>query len=175
MGVTPFLVKVAESTDEMFDMGVDKALESRVAQNGDIVAITAGVPIGISGTTNILKVATVGKVLVRGNGTGAGVFTGELCVVRTPKEAEELFEDGSILVAPYTSNEMLPALRRASAIVVEENGANTHAATVGMALEIPVITGAENATQILKKGSVVTVDSNRGIVYYGSRSLQNEH
>lgn len=170
-GVTPFLVKVAESTDEMFDMGVDKALESGVAKNGDIVVITAGVPIGISGTTNILKVATVGKVLVRGNGTGTGVFTGELCVVRTPKEAEELFEDGNILVAPYTTNEMLPVLKRASAIVVEENGINIHAATVGMTLEIPVITGAENATQILKKGSVVTVDSNRGIVYFGSQRL----
>jgi pyruvate kinase len=74
------------------------------------------------------------------------------------------------LVAPYTSNEMLPVIKRASAIVVEESGTNNHAATVGMALEIPVITGAENATQILKKGSVVTVDSDRGIVYYGSLS-----
>lgn len=170
-GVTPFLVNVAESTDEMFDMGVNKALESGVARNGDIVVITAGVPMGISGTTNILKVATVGKVLVRGKGTGTGTFTGELCVVRTPKEAEEVFEDGNILVAPYTSNEMLPVIKRASAVVVEESGTNTHAAIVGMALEMPVITGAENATQILKRGSVVTVDSDRGIVYYGSHSL----
>jgi pyruvate kinase len=77
-GVIPFLVKEAESTDEMFDMGVEKALESGYARNGDIVVITAGVPVGISGTTNILKVQTVGNVLVRGNGTGTGIFTGEL-------------------------------------------------------------------------------------------------
>jgi pyruvate kinase len=171
-GVTPFLVRVAQSTDEMFDMGVDKALESGLAKNGDVVVITAGVPAGISGTTNILKVQTVGKVLVRGNGTGTGVFTGELCVVRTPQEAEELFKDGNILVAPYTSNEMLPVIKRASAVIVEESGANVHASIVGMALEIPVITGAENAVQILKQGSVVTVDSDRGIVYYGSQRLE---
>ncbi|MGI6525994.1 MAG: pyruvate kinase [Caldicoprobacterales bacterium] len=171
-GVTPFLVRVAQSTDEMFDMGVDKALESGLAKNGDVVVITAGVPAGISGTTNILKVQTVGKVLVRGNGTGTGVFTGELCVVRTPQEAEELFKDGNILVAPYTSNEMLPIIKRASAVIVEESGANVHASIVGMALEIPVITGAENAVQILKQGSVVTVDSDRGIVYYGSQRLE---
>ena len=167
-GVIPFLVKEAESTDEMFDMGVEKALESGYARNGDIVVITAGVPVGISGTTNILKVQTVGNVLVRGNGTGTGIFTGELCVVRTPKEAEEIFTDGNILVAPFTSNEMLPILKRASAVVVEESGSNVHAAIVGMTLELPVVTGAENATKILKKGTVVTVDSNRGIVYYGS-------
>lgn len=171
-GVTPFLVRVAQSTDEMFDMGVDKALESGLAKNGDVVVITAGVPAGISGTTNILKVQTVGKVLVRGNGTGTGVFTGELCVVRTPQEAEELFKDGNILVAPYTSNEMLPIIKRASAVIVEESGANVHASIVGMALEIPVITGADNAVQILKQGSVVTVDSDRGIVYYGSQRLE---
>ncbi len=72
------------------------------------------------------------------------------------------------MVAPYTTNEMLPILRRCSAIIVEEGGADVHAAIVGMALEIPVITEADNATQILKKGSVVTVDSDKGIVYYGS-------
>jgi len=169
-GVIPFLVKMAKSTDEIFEMGVEKAREAGVAKHGDIVVITAGVPIGISGTTNILKVATVGKVLVRGSGIGTGVYTGEICVVRTPKEAKEIFEDGNILVAPYTSNEMLSVMKRASAIVVEESGTNNHAATVGMALDIPVVTGAENATQILKKGSVVTVDSNRGIVYFESLS-----
>ncbi|HHY81226.1 MAG TPA: pyruvate kinase [Clostridiales bacterium] len=170
-GVMPFLADEADSTDEMFDMGVEIAQKAGIAKNGDIVVITAGVPIGISGTTNILKVHTVGKVLVRGNGTGTGSFTGELCVVRTPKEAEEIFEDGKILVAPYTSNDMLSVMKRASAIVVEEHGDNVHAAIVGMALEIPVITGADNATQILKNGSVVTVDSDRGIVYYGSNAL----
>ena len=119
-------------------MGVEKALESGYARNGDIVVITAGVPVGISGTTNILKVQTVGNVLVRGNGTGTGIFTGELCVVRTPKEAEEIFTDGNILVAPFTSNEMLPILKRASAVVVEESGSNVHAAIVGMTLELPL-------------------------------------
>jgi pyruvate kinase len=167
-GVIPYLVDKAESTDEMFDMGVEKARQSGFAENGDIVVITAGVPIGVSGTTNILKVHIVGKVLVRGNGIGAGSVTGQLCVARTPKEAEEIFEDGNILVAPYTTNEMLPILRRCSAIIVEEGGSDVHAAIVGMALEIPVITEADNATQILKKGSVVTVDSDKGIVYYGS-------
>jgi pyruvate kinase len=167
-GVIPYLVKEAGTTDEMFAMGVEKAQESGFAQNGDIVVITAGVPIGVSGTTNILKVHIVGKVLVRGQGTGMGSVTGQLCVARTPKEASELFEDGNILVAPDTSNEMLPFLRRASAIIVEENGPNTHAAVVGLTLEIPVITGADNATQILKNGSVVTVDSDKGIVCYGN-------
>ena len=166
-GVIPYLVKEAFTTDEMFDMGVDKALESGLVKNGDLVVITAGVPIGVSGTTNILKVHIVGKVLVQGTGVGSGAITGELCVAATAKEANDKFEEGNILVVPFTTNEMLPILKRASAIIVEEAGIGTHAAIVGLALEIPVVVGAENATLILKSGSVVTIDADRGIVYYG--------
>jgi pyruvate kinase len=166
-GVVPYLVKEATTTDEMFDMGIEKALESGLVKNGDLAVITAGVPIGVSGTTNILKVHIVGKVLVQGTGVGSGMVTGELCVAKTVKEANENFVEGNILVVPFTTNEMLPVLKRASAVIVEEAGIGTHAAIVGLALEIPVIVGAENATLILKSGSVVTIDADRGIVYYG--------
>jgi len=165
-GVMPFLVREAHSTDDMFNMGVEKALESGIVKNGDLTVITAGAPIGVKGTTNILKVHIVGNILVQGNGIGTGVVTGELCVARSYDEAKKYFSDGNILVLPFTSNEMLPLLKRASALIVEEGGANNHAATVGLVREIPVIVGAENATSILKTGSVVTVDAERGIVYF---------
>ncbi|QNU68013.1 pyruvate kinase [Ruminiclostridium herbifermentans] len=163
-GVTPFLVKMATTTDELFDMGIEKALESGMVKNGDLAVITAGVPTGISGTTNTLKVHIVGKVLVQGTGIGEFSATGEICVASTPKEALDNFSDGNILVVPFTDNSMLPIIKRAAAIVVEEGGQSCHTATVGLALDIPVIVGAENATKILKTGSVVTVDAERGLV-----------
>lgn len=163
-GVLPYLVGTANTTDEMFDMGVEKALESGMVKNGDLAVITAGMPAGISGTTNTLKVHIVGKVLVQGGGLGAACVTGELCVAQNAKDAMDKFMDGNIIVVPFTDNSMLPIIKRASAIVVEEHGQSCHAATVGLALDIPVIVGAENATKILKSGSVVTVDSERGLV-----------
>ena len=167
-GVLPYLVDYASSTDEMFDSGIEKALESGLVRNGDLVVITAGIPIGVSGTTNIMKVHIVGKVLVQGTGIGSGSVTGELCVARTFEEANEKFVDGEILVLPFTNNDIIPIARRASALIVEEGGTNSHAATLGLALDIPVIVWADNATQILKSGSVVTVDADRGIVCYGA-------
>jgi pyruvate kinase len=165
-GVTPYLVEEASSTDEMFDMGVEKALESGLVKNGDLTVITAGAPIGVSGTTNILKVQLVGNVLVKGTGVGSGVITGELCVAKTLEDVKKKFIEGRILVVPYTTNDMMPMIKNASALIVEESGANNHAATVGMALDIPVIVGAENASSILKSGCVVTVDADRGVVHY---------
>ena len=164
-GVVPFLVDEAKSTDEMFDMGVQKALKSGLVKHGDLTVITAGVPIGVSGTTNILKVQLVGKVLVKGTGIGTGIITGELCVAKTLEELKSKFEKGNIIVVPYTNNEMMPMIKNASALIVEEGGTNNHAATVGLALDIPVIVGAQNATSILKSGCVVTVDAERGIVH----------
>ncbi|ACL76897.1 pyruvate kinase [Ruminiclostridium cellulolyticum] len=163
-GVMPYLVGIAKTTDDMFDNGVEKALESGLVKNGDLAVITAGMPAGISGTTNTLKVHIVGRVLVQGVGIGTSSVTGELCVAQNTKEAMDKFTDGNIIVAPFTDNSMLPVIKRASAIVVEEHGQSCHAATVGLALDIPVILGAENATKILKAGSVVTVDSERGLV-----------
>lgn len=170
-GVIPFLVDEASSTDEMFDMGVEKALESGHVRNGDLVVITAGVPIGISGTTNILKVHMVGDVLVQGIGIGHGEVTGEIFMARSSEEVKKGFTPGKILVVPFTNNEMLSAMKGAIAIIVEEGGLSTHAATVGLALEIPVVVGASNATQILKSGAVVSIDADRGIVYYGGKKM----
>ena len=148
----------------MFDNGVEKALESGLVKNGDLAVITAGMPAGISGTTNTLKVHIVGKVLVQGVGIGTACATGELCVAQNAKEAMDKFSDGNILVVPFTDNSMLPIIKRASAIVVEEPGQSCHTATVGLALDIPVVVGADNATKILKSGSVVTIDSERGLI-----------
>jgi pyruvate kinase len=167
-GITPVVVKQAATTDEIFEAGVEKAVDVGAVKNGDMVVITAGVPIGVSGTTNILKVHTVGKVLVSGKGVGDEVVTGQLCVANNTEEVHEKFNEGDILVLPYTNNDMLDIIRRSSAIVVEESEVSAHAATVGLALGIPVIIAADNATKLLKSGRVVTVDATRGIVYYGS-------
>ena len=168
-GVLPFLVDEAFTTDTLFEIGEQKALESGYVQCGDLVVITAGVPIGISGTTNTMKVNIVGNVLVQGNGIRMGTVTGALFVMKNSEDAKKNFKKGDILVTKTTDNEMLPLIKMASALVVEEGGVNIHAAIVGLTLEVPVIIGATNATKILKSGSTVTVDSDKGIVYFGDK------
>ena len=164
-GVLPFLVDMVDTTDRMFDIALAKAQESGLVGIGDTVVITGGSPVGMSGTTNILKVASVGSVLVSGRSAGRGTATGEVWVVST-KEAPafEGFHEGCVLVAVDTSNAMMPYLRKASALVVESTDPACHAATVGLALDIPVVVGAENATHILRTGLVVVVDADRGTV-----------
>ena len=139
-------------------------MEAGLIASGDLVVITAGVPLGISGTTNLLKVHMVGNILVSGVGVNQGNAVGRLCVAKDAAEAGEKFQPGSILVVPYTDNSYMELLRKASGIVTEQEGANSHAAVAGMALDIPVIVGAVGATRILKNGVTVQIDSSRGTV-----------
>lgn len=166
-GVSPLLAEMKTTTDDLFEHAVEKALESGIVKNGDLVVITAGVPVGVSGTTNILKVHLVGRVLVEGTGVNNLSVSGNLCVVKTNKQALRDFNEGDILVAESTSNDMLPIMKKAGGIIVEESGKSCHAAIVGLALDIPVITGAKGCTKILKSGTTVTIDGERGLVYSG--------
>ena len=165
--MTPLLIQEQENTDELFNHVVQVAREAGLIENGDLVVITAGVPLGVSGTTNLLKVQLVGDVLVSGQGIGKDSVCGTLCVCSDEEEAEKSFKSGDILVIPSTSNRILPLLRSASGIVTEKGGANSHAAIVGLALDKPVIVGAEQATKILRSGTTVTIDASRGLVFNG--------
>lgn len=164
-GVYPLLVEEMTTTDELFDHSVKTAVKAGLLQSGDLVVITAGVPLGISGTTNLLKVHIVGDVLVSGMGIVHSNVCGNLCVCKDEAEALKNFREGDILVIPKTSNNIMSLIKKSSGIICEQEGASSHAAVVGLTLDLPVIVGAKNATDILKSGTTVTLDATRGIVY----------
>jgi len=166
-GVRPVLGKEQENTDKLFEHAVERAKSTGLVGHGEVVVITAGVPIGISGTTNTLKVHIVGDVLVKGTGYNNMVISGQLCVAANEKVAHELFQPGDILVIPRTSNALMDLLKEASGIITEQGGMDSHAVIVGLTLGIPVLCNAENATSILKNGTTVTLDTARGMVYTG--------
>ncbi len=166
-GVKPLLVPIATSGDEMIETSVKAAEASHLVKDGDVLVISAGVPVGMSGTTNLIRVHVVGDVLMRGKGIGNGRAFGSVCVVNNVQDAQAKFHDGDILVTRQTSNELLPYMRRAAGVVVEDSDFLGHAAVVGLALELTVIIDAENALHTLRDGMPVTLDPVSGYVYNG--------
>lgn len=164
-GVTPIMIKEEKNTDDLFENAVDAAEHAGIVRQGEVVVITAGVPLGVSGTTNLVKVHVVGHVLIKGNSINEKVVSGNLCVCSSEADLIHNYKAGDIIVIGETSNRIMAQLRTASALIIEKDGMDSHAAVVGMSLDIPVILGAVNATQLLKQGAFVTVDGQRGIVY----------
>ena len=168
-GITPLMMPLAHSTDELIEMSTSLAKENGYLHNGELAVVTAGVPVGVSGTTNMIKIHMVGNCLATGVGVGrenADVTsaTGKACVCRTLEEVRAKFKPGMVLVVPATSNEMLSYVRDAAALVVEEPGLNSHAAIAGKALLKPTIVGAVGATAHIRDGLMVAVDCAHGSV-----------
>ena len=163
-GVAPILIEEQHSNDALFDHAVDRAHEAGLVQDGDLVVITAGVPLGISGTTNMMKVHIVGDILITGNGVAGQSVSGPLCVCENEEQAKKNCKKGDILVIPKTSNGLLEVLKDCAGFITEQDGINSHAAIVGLALGKPVLVGAKGASTVLHSGTIVTVDAERGIV-----------
>ncbi len=173
-GVIPMVSHVAANSDELFDSAVDEAERLNLVKNGDLVVITGGVPMGVAGTTNIMKVHLVGHILVKGNGLSDLHTTGTVCVCRGKKELEAKFNDGEIAVLDRISTDMIGLLKNASGIITEGSDHIKDLNILSMALDIPIITDAAGATKILKTGTSITMDASNGMVYAGHSNIEFE-
>ena len=168
-GITSLLMGPAHSTDELIEMSTALAEKNGYLHNGELTVVTAGVPVGVSGTTNMIKIHMVGNCLATGVGVGRGKTdlvsaSGKACVCRTLEEVKAKFRPGMVLVVPSTTNEMLGYVRDAAALVVEEPGLNSHAAIVGNSLLKPTIVGAAGACSHIRDGLDIAVDCVHGSV-----------
>ncbi|AOY74753.1 pyruvate kinase [Clostridium formicaceticum] len=166
-GVNSILIEEMGSTDDIFHAAIQSALQQGMIQRGELVVITAGVPVGVAGTTNLIKAHIVGDILLNGTGIGKGAATGKVVVVDATQESEVNIEAGDILVTQFTDKDLIPYMEIAGAIVTEEGGLTSHGAIVGLNLGKPTVVGANHATNKLKDGDIVTVDAKTGLIYSG--------
>jgi pyruvate kinase len=162
-GVVPVLLEEKTNADELFDSAVDAAEAAGVISKGDVVVLTAGVPLGVSGTTNLIKVQVAGHILVQGKGVNQKKVSGNLCVCHTEDDLKH-FKVGDIIVAADTNNSMMEQMRQAAGLIVEADSESCHAAIAGLSLDIPVLIGAKNALAVLKSSAYVELDCQNGIV-----------
>lgn len=167
-GVQPIVAEKPETTDDMFDLAASKAVELGFAKEGDLILITAGVPVGERGTTNIMKIQLIGSKLADGQGVGDETVIGKAVIATSAQEAIDKAVEGGVLVTKTTDKDYLPAIEKSSALVVENGGLTSHAAVVGISMGIPVIVGVKDATSVIADGQLITVDSRRGLVYRGA-------
>ncbi|MFY3792150.1 pyruvate kinase [Ureibacillus sp. MALMAid1270] len=170
-GVTPIVTPKVNTTDEILELSVDEALKHEYVNHGDVVIITAGVPVGEAGTTNLMKVHVIGDLLARGQGVGKASVVAKAAVVKNADEALAYDTEGCILVTIGTDREMMPAIEKCTGIITEEGGLTSHAAVVGLSLGIPVIVGVKEATTLIRHGQEITMDAETGVIYKGHASV----
>ncbi len=166
-GVYPVLSQKYNNTDDTLEYSVKAALNKGYIKEGDLVVITAGIPAAVTGTTNLIRVYTVARVLTRGMGVGKKSAYGKVVLITDPVEQKDRFQEGNVLVIKAGNKEMTPLMEKASAIIAEEGGLTSDAAIAGLNLGKPTVVGAGDAFKLLKDGEIVTVDGTTGLIYQG--------
>ena len=166
-GVVPLYCASASTMDEQLDRAIHIATQAHLIANGDLVVITAGMPLQTPGTTNMLKVHTVADICFSGQGIGSTTAHGLVRIIETDSDWNNLPEE-VIVVVSSTNQAMLEQLGRVKGIIAEQPGLTSHAAIVGRELGIPVVCNVPDATSIFENGQLITINGTTGHICYGS-------
>ena len=170
-GVYPVLTKSFEHTDELIDSSIYSSLRAGLIFEGELIVLTAGIPVGVGGSTNLIKVHRVGKVLLQGQAIGKGSIVGRVCLGSSADEIKDKFIDGDIIVAKYSDADLVPYIERASGIIVAEGGLTSHGAIAAIHFKKPAIIGINYEMDSIKDGQTITLDAISGIVYDGATKV----
>lgn len=170
-GVYPVVIQEAKETDELIERAIFAAINGKYVNEGDLTVVTAGIPLGISGNSNLIKVHVIGDIITSGTGIGTKSVAGKVCLASTKKELEEKFEEGDIIVAKFTDSDITEFIEKASALVTEEGGLTSHTAISAVHFGIPAVVGAFNIRNLVKNGEIITVDPIGGVIYKGETKV----
>ena len=170
-GVYPIVIQEAKETDELIERAIVGALSEEYVKEGDLTVVTAGIPLGVSGTSNLIKVHVIGDILTSGTGIGSKSVSGKVVIGSTKKELEGKFEEGDIIVAKFTDADITEYIEKASAVVTETGGLTSHTAVAAVHFGIPAVVGAVNVINLVEEGETITVDPIGGVIYKGETKV----
>jgi pyruvate kinase len=166
-GVKPIVMLELSTTSQTFQAAIAAAQEKELLAEGNLVVMTAGTLQGVAGSTDLIKVEVVTAILGQGIGLGQGAVSGRARVAKRGIEVGN-FNQGDILVAPTTNAQFVEAMRKAAGVIIEDESMNSHGAVIAQRLGLPAIVGVKNATQVIRDGTILTLDMQRGLIYSGA-------
>lgn len=166
-GVYPIRATLASSIDDLFYESINLLKNIKFVKEGELVILTAGMPLGKAGSTNIMMVKTVGKLLCKGMGIGKHKISARACVAKNAKELEETFSDDDIIVTIGVYKDMLPYIQKSSGIITVEGGLTSQGAIVGINYHLATVVGVGEAMNSIKTGDIISIDATTGEIYEG--------
>ena len=166
-GVNPVVKEGRKTTDALLNNAVATAVETGRVSNGDLIIITAGVPTGEKGTTNMMKIHLVGDEIAKGQGVGRGSVVGHAIVADSASDLEGKDLSDKVIITNSVDETLVPYVEKAIGLITEENGITSPSAIIGLEKGIPTVVGVEQATKEIKNDMLVTLDASQGKVFEG--------
>lgn len=166
-GVNPVVKEGRKTTDALLNNAVATAVETGRVSNGDLIIITAGVPTGEKGTTNMMKIHLVGDEIAKGQGVGRGSVVGHAIVADSASDLEGKDLSDKVIITNSVDETLVPYVEKAIGLITEENGITSPSAIIGLEKGIPTVVGVEQTTKEIKNDMLVTLDASQGKVFEG--------
>jgi len=177
-GVIPAEPVQVSNAQEAFALASAFAREQKIITFGDLVVVTAGTPLGVTGTTNMMVVESIGEVLVRGDESEGFEIEGKVQIILEPDPNQAKIAAGKIVVLTKYDESFQPLVKKAKAIILqnhpEDEESEALAKEAAKKLNIPIIVRADEAVRRLQDGLSVTMDPTRGTVYKKVPSSRRE-
>ena len=149
----------------MIGDAVEAARRAGYAREGDVIVITGGSVESGVGTTNLMKVHLIERVLARGLGLGDRKVIGRVRRLAAPLSVEAHVEPDEIVVASHTDRSFAPVLRRAAGLVIATGEPDAHGRLLALEMGLPAVIAVGEAYQALQDGMHIVMDAKRGVVY----------
>ncbi|MEA1973625.1 MAG: pyruvate kinase alpha/beta domain-containing protein, partial [Candidatus Cloacimonadota bacterium] len=160
-GINPKLIVEMDNFEEMLNNAIDDCLTKDYLKKGDLIVIVAGLPLGVRGRTNMIRIESLGKNRIPCDVVNKGIASEVLIFIDNEKDLYEKDIIRKIVLLKKFRKEYTAKLKYVSGIVMESGDAKNDLQTVGFAFDIPIVINAKNASDILKEGTVVKIDTKR--------------
>lgn len=161
-GVETFILHPTENLDEIFKEMSMVPVEHGLLNMGDVVVITCGVPFGVIGTTNTMKIHVVGEFIYKGIGIGKTKYEG---FVKFITDKFNKTDSGFILYADHLTKSDYDIVKKAGAIITKTGGYSSNAAKWARKLNIPAVIGVDHIDEQIVSGMKLTVDAKISLIH----------
>ena len=160
-----YVVEMSDS-DTLVSESVKTAVTAGWLHAGERIVIAAGIPVGGTSVTNMIRVHTVGDAIIKGVGTGKSAnLNGIARLVREGKTAN--FHEGDILVVPKLTAENAYLAEEAAAVITELDAEASKSYIVDLT-DIPIIVSAAGVLDAIHDGALIRLDSSTGMIHQGN-------
>ena len=171
-GVTPLLIEGNERAAKIFSIAMQIAQEMKILKQGDLVVQTAGTLTGISGSTDLIKVGLVRKVIARGISIGELAVTGIAKVIHNEEDLS-LIKQGEIIMLNKILLNSLPFSKKITGIITDASVENSLQVLKKTNCNISTICNLDSLDKNIKDGDLITLQLNEGVVYKGQINSSN--
>lgn len=172
-GVYPLLSQRATTTDAVINDAVEAAHQAGYVGEGDVMVVTGGTVVGGGGTTNLMKVHLIERVMGHGMGLGDRKVIGRVRRLESPVPANTRIEPDEIIVTSCTDRTFLPALHRAAGLITSDTNPDSHCRLVALELGLPALIGVDKGLDAFADGMHIVMDTTRGVAFERPPALWN--